>query len=86
MYKRFTLLYTWNYYNIVSQLYSNKIKKKGGWDSKGQSRPVTKVIFIDTDLWFIRTPIAIEMKTTTSYSKDLWIETHLQISAEWIQE
>jgi len=22
----FTLLYTWNYYNMVSQLYSNKIK------------------------------------------------------------
>ena len=24
----FTLLYTWNYYNIVNQFYSNKIKFK----------------------------------------------------------
>ena len=28
MYDWSALLYTWNQYNIVSQLYSNKIKKK----------------------------------------------------------
>ena len=27
MYNQFTLLYTWNLYNIVSQLYSNEIKQ-----------------------------------------------------------